>query len=152
LGELIVSLIDYEKSGKDRRELAEKMIYAQLQLARRGFSTGGRAPYGFRRWLAKDDGTAVRQLADGEYVRMAGHRVVWLAGPEEELEVIRRVLTMLETTPASRVAAVLTAEKVPPPDHGRSRTDNGVRHTTSGVWHQPTVVNIARNPLLAAVV
>lgn len=151
IGELITGLIDYEKSGKDRRDLAEKMIYAQLQLARRGYSTGGRAPYGFRRWLAKEDGTKVRQLADGEYVRMAGHHVVWLPGPEEELAVIRRILTLLETMPACRVAATLTAEKVPTPDHGRSRTDHGVRHPTSGVWHQPTVVNIARNPLLAAV-
>jgi hypothetical protein len=151
IGELIAGLVDYEKSGKDRRELAEKMIFAQLQLARKGYSVGGRAPYGFRRWLAKEDGTKVRQLADGEYVRMAGHHVVWLPGPEEELAVILRIFTMLETLPASRVAAALTAEKVPPPDHGRLRTDNGVKHRTSGVWHQPTIVNIARNPLLAAV-
>ena len=54
--------------------------------------------------------------------------------------------------PASRVAAVLTSEGVPTPDAGRWRTDRGVKHPTSGVWHQPTVVSIARNPLLCAVV
>ncbi len=31
---------------------------------------------------------------------------------------------------------------------GRERTDGGVRHKTSGVWHQVTVTGIARNPLL----
>jgi DNA invertase Pin-like site-specific DNA recombinase len=151
IGELIVSLIDYEKSGKDRRELAEKMIFAQIQLARRGFSVGGRPPYGFRRWLAREDGTAVRQLTDGERVRMAGHHVVWLPGPEEELAVIRRILMLLETTPASRVAAMLTADKVPTPDQNRMRTDNGIKHFTSGVWRQSVVLGIARNPLLSAV-
>src|SRR5262249_53135011 len=33
IGEMIAALIDYEKSGKDRRDLAEKMVYAQIWLA-----------------------------------------------------------------------------------------------------------------------
>ena len=136
----------------DRRELAQKVLYAQLHLARLGFSTGGTPPYGFRRWLAKEDGTAVRELVKGERVRMAGHHVVWLPGPDEEWVVIRRILQMLETTSASRVARLLTEEGVPAPGHGRYRTDNGVRHQTSGVWYQSTLVNIASNPLLLAVV
>jgi DNA invertase Pin-like site-specific DNA recombinase len=151
IAEMIATLIDYEKSGKDRRELGEKMVYAQLRLAARGFSVGGRPPYAFGRWLAREDGTLVRQLADGERVRMPGHHVVWYPGPEGELAVIRRVVAMLGTMPASRVAAALTAEGVPTPDWGRQRTDRGVRHRTSGVWRQSTVTGIARNPLLACV-
>jgi Recombinase/Resolvase, N terminal domain len=150
MGERVVAMFDYHNAGDFRRELAQKMLDAQVNLARAGFSTGGRAPYGFRRWLARVGGTPVRQLADGESVKLAGHHVVWLPGPDEELEVIRRILEMLETMPASRVAATLTAEGIPTPDAGRQRTDRGVRHSTSGVWHQPTVVNIARNPLLLA--
>ena len=153
LGEQIVALFDYDAAGRFRRDLAQKMIHAQLALAKRGFSTGGRAPYGFRRWLATDGGTPVRALGDGEHVRMSGHHVVWLPGPEPEVAVIRRILEMLESgTPAARVAAALTGEKVPSPDSGRLRTDGGVPHATSGVWHQTSVVNIARNPLVAAVV
>jgi DNA invertase Pin-like site-specific DNA recombinase len=148
IGELIHAMLDYNYAGEFRHELAQKILRAQLTLARAGFSVGGRAPYGFRRWLAGADGTAVRQLADGEYVRMAGHHVVWLPGPDEELAVIQRILSMLETIPASRVAATLTAEGVPSPDAGRQRTDRGARHATSGVWHQTTITNIARNPLL----
>jgi hypothetical protein len=74
-----------------------------------------------------------------------------LPGPEEEFVVIRRILEMLQTTPASRVATVLTNEGIPSPDASRYRTDQGVRHPTSGVWHQPTILNIARNSLLLAV-
>jgi len=151
VGELIVAMLDYNHAGEFRRELAQKMIYAQMGLAKAGFSVGGRPPFGFRRWLAREDGAPVRQLIDGEYVKMAGHHVVWLPGPEEELAVIRRILTMLETMPASRVAAKLTAEGVPTPDAGRTRVDGGVWHATSGVWNQPTITNVARNPLLRAV-
>ena len=152
LGEAIVAMIDYDRAGQERRDLAQKMIYAQLSLAKAGFSTGGRPPFGFRRWLVQADGTPVRQLDEGEYVQRAGHHVVWLPGPEGELALIRRILLMLETLPASRVAAQLTAEGVPTPDAGRLRTDGGVKHPTSGVWHQPTIVGIARNPLLRAAV
>jgi DNA invertase Pin-like site-specific DNA recombinase len=69
IGELIVSIIDYEKSGKDRCELAEKTIYAQLQLARRGYSVGGRPPYGFRRWLFRDAGSGRQSRRPGPTAR-----------------------------------------------------------------------------------
>jgi hypothetical protein len=150
LGELIVSVLEYSAAGEYRRELAQKIVHAQITLARAGFSIGGRAPFGFRRWLAQNDGSPVRQLIDGEYVKKAGHHVVWLPGSEEELRLIRRILEMLELMPAFRVAAKLTEEGVPPPDADRYRTDRGIRHRTSGVWHQTTISNIARNPLLVA--
>jgi hypothetical protein len=152
LGESIVALVDYDRAGKERRDLAQKILYAQLTLAKAGFSTGGRPPFGFRRWLVNVDGTQVRQLEEGESVRKAGHHVVWLPGPKEELDLICRILEMLQASPASRVAATLTLEKIPSPDSGRVRIDGGIAHTTSGVWHQQTIVNIARNPLLRAIV
>ena len=152
IGDLITGLIDYDRAGKDRRDLAEKILFAQLTLARMGFSTGGRPPFGFRRWLVKPDGTKVRQLADGESVRLAGHHVVWLPGPDTEIELIRRILAMLESMPAFRVAATLTSEGIPSPDAGRWRQDNGIRHRVSGVWNATTIMNIARNPLLVAIV
>jgi hypothetical protein len=152
LGEAIAAMIDYDRASKERRDLAQKILSAQLNLAKAGFSTGGRPPFGFRRWLVQADGTPVRELAEGEYVKRAGHHVLWLPGPEQELALIRRILQLLETMSASRLAALLTAEGVPAPDCGRWRTDRGVKHPTSGVWHQSTIVGIARNPLLAAVV
>ncbi len=150
LGEMIMAMLDYNAAGEFRRELAQKILHAQITLARAGYSVGGRPPYGFRRWLVRADGTQVRQLADGEYVRMAGHHVVWLPGPKDELALIQRILEMLESMPASRVAATLNIEGVRPPDAGRHRTDQGVKHQTSGVWHQTSITNIARNPLLRA--
>ncbi|MBL9085380.1 MAG: hypothetical protein JNK76_26485 [Planctomycetales bacterium] len=153
IGDLIVSLIDYDKAGGDRRDLAEKILFAQLGLAAVGFSTGGRPPYAFRRWLAKVDGTKVRELQEGERVRMAEHHVVWLPVGDEHphMQIVKRILEELPTKPACRIAAQLTAEGVPSPDAGRRRNDNGVEHEVSGAWHATTVTNIAINPLLLAV-
>jgi hypothetical protein len=153
MGDAIVSLMDFHKAGEDRRNLAQKMLMAQLHLARAGFSTGGRPPYGFCRWQVRADGTPVRRLEDGDWSKRSGHHVIWLPVEDDRVwGTIRRILDLLPTTPASRVAATLTQEGVPTPDAGRTRTDNGVTHPTSGVWHQVTVVGIARNPLLRCVV
>ena len=150
IGEAITAYCDYQQSGTFRDELAEKMIFAQRQLAQRGFSTGGRASFGFRRNLINGDGVVIRQLSDGEIVRQKGHHVVLLPGPPEELKLIRRILGMLEKTPACRVAQILNAEGIPSPDAGRKRKDNGVTHNVSGVWHSSTITSIARNPLIRA--
>ena len=151
LADRLTAEIDYAKSGEFRRTLAEKILYCQLDLAQSGYSVGGRPPYGFRRYLVKADGQIVRQLEAGERVRTAGQHVVWLPGPNEEVAVVKRILTMLETMSASRVAASLTADAVPSPDTGRMRTDNNITHPTSGVWHANTVTNVARNPLVVAI-
>ncbi len=151
LGETLLATIEYDTSGRFRHDHAQKMLFAQLSLARNGFSTGGRAPYGFRRTLVTSEGDVVRQLEKGEVVRKPGHHVIWLPGPADEWVIIRRILKELETKPASQVAKMLTEEGVPAPDTGRLRTDQGMTHIVSGVWHQSTITNIARNDLLVGV-
>jgi hypothetical protein len=149
IGELLTSLVDYDKSGGDRRELARKVILAQIRLAERGFSTGGRPPYGFRRWLATEAGEPVRELEEGECTRKKGHHVVWRPH-EPEMITVRKILKLLRTSPATQVARMLDAEEIPSPDAGRLRTDNGILHQVSGHWNVCTINNIARRPILLA--
>ena len=150
--EQITALLDYDAAGKHGRDLSDKMVHCQIALATGGFSTGGRAPFAFDRWLVRRDGERVRKLQDGEILRMAGHHVVWLPADDERLSLALRIREMLLTTPATQIAKILNAEGIPSPDAGRVRKDNGVRHEVSGLWHAPTIVNIGRNPLLAAIV
>lgn len=151
LADLLTSLIEYDASGKFRRDLAEKLIHAKIRLARGGFSIGGSPLYGFRRWLCGEDGTRKRQLEDNERVKLPGHHVHWLPTAAGELVVVRRILGLIETTPAARIARTLNAEGVPSPMAGRVRTRNGVPLEVSGQWTQNTVRNIATHPLLIAV-
>ncbi|MDB5391721.1 MAG: hypothetical protein JWM11_7367 [Planctomycetaceae bacterium] len=151
LSEQLMEVVDFHGTGQFRVELAKKMIYSHISLAKQGFSAGGRPPYGFRRWLVDSQRHPVRQLGPGEGVRLAGHHVCWLPGPDEEIAVILRILDHLLIMPAGKIAKLFNAEGVPAPDAGRSRKDHGLIHEVSGLWHTPTITNIARNPLLVAV-
>ena len=66
IAETITAVVDYDRSDEERIDLAQKILDAQVRLAKLGYSTGGRPPYGFRRWLVRDDGLQVRELAAGE--------------------------------------------------------------------------------------
>lgn len=151
LTETISAAIDYSSAGQFRLDLSRKVIYAQLNLARDGFSTGGRAPFGFRRVLVDGNRNPVRQLEDGEVVKMAGHHVVWILGPDEEIQLILRIVRMVAEMPVTRVAKILNQEGVPAPDSNRWRTDNGVLHRTRGKWNATTIRNIVEHPLLSGV-
>ena len=148
VGEAIASYIDYHKSGEFLDEHAEKMIYAHHELTSEGFSSGGVPPFGFQRYLVRNDGTAVRPLEKGEIMRLKGHHVAWLPKSESEINLIRRILGMLKDTPASQVARVLNEEGIPSPGAELIRTDNGVKHLVSGLWHQTTITGLARNPFI----
>ncbi len=150
LSDLLTSMIDYDASGKFRRDLAEKLIHAKIKLAKLGFSIGGEPPYGFQRWLCTEDGTRKRELEDHEIVKLPGHHVAWLPTRSAELVVVNRILDLIETTPASRIARKLNAEGIPSPKAERIRTVNGVKVKNSGQWTQNTVKSIASHPLLNA--
>ena len=146
--EAIASYIDYHKSGEFLDEHAEKMIYAHLELTSEGFSSGGVPPFGFQRYLVRNDGTVIRPLEKGEIMRLKGHHVAWLPRSESEINLIRRILGMLKDTPASQIARILTEEGIPSPGVELSRTDNGVKHLVSGIWHATTITGLARNPFI----
>jgi hypothetical protein len=151
LADTIMGVIEYDSSGRFRRDLAEKLIYAKIKLAEGGYSIGGEPVYGFRRWLVGPDGSGGRELVTGEVVKRSGHHVMWLPTAKGELEVVRRILDLIETTPASRIAAMLNREAIPSPKAGRARRVRGVERKLSGLWTQNTVRNIATHPLLIAV-
>jgi len=48
---LITSLIEYQQHGKFSPQLGDRMIFVQAAMAVKGYSTGGRAPFGFARGL-----------------------------------------------------------------------------------------------------
>jgi hypothetical protein len=152
IGELIKGAIDYHQSGGENFILAEKILNSQLALARAGYSTGGRPPLGFERWLVSADGTDRRKLQDKEHVRLPGYHVVWLPTNEAALQLAFRIIEMLETMPASRIALKLTAEGIPSPLAGTYRycKKTGITRMVSGFWHSNMVTNIGRNKLLVA--
>src|SRR5579871_3962377 len=83
----------------------------------------------------------------GEVVRRPGYHVVWLPKDDGTFEIRQRIKQRLKTTPASQLAREFTRAGVPTPDNGRVRRDNGISHSTSGVWHSTTLTNIGRDSI-----
>ena len=53
----VMSILGFHESGEFSRKLSERILLTHIALARKGYSTGGRAPYGFGRFLEKPDGS-----------------------------------------------------------------------------------------------
>jgi len=141
--DLVVGLFEYEQSGKFRRELADKLLRAQVQLAEQGFSIGGSPPYGFERWLVRLDGFRVRKLVPREHVKMVGHHVIWWPSDQAKIDTIARIFILIETMKASQIANLLTDERIPPP--------GAEFDSTAYMWHRTTIRNIVRSPIYMAV-
>jgi hypothetical protein len=150
VADLLSMVLDFNYSGEFRMELARKLISAKVTLASLGFSFGGEPPYGFRRWLCKEDGQKVRELVRSEHVKMVGHHVVWLPTAESELEVVRRIGALILTRRAGRIAKMLNSEGIPSPNAGRTYRRNGVVLTVSGLWTTGTIRNMATSPVYAS--
>ena len=147
IGELISSVVDFDRSGAFLHQHAEKMVAAKTESAENGHWAGGSAPFGYRRWLVTDSDVPVRQLDDGETVRAKGHHVEVLPD-EEEFKIVLRILSLLPNHTASAVCRILDSEGIPSPNAGNYKVINGVKQKVSGKWNPPTVIGIARNPLL----
>jgi DNA invertase Pin-like site-specific DNA recombinase len=76
------------------RELSSKVVAGQVRLLRMGFRQGGRAGLGFRRMLLGADGEAKGLLNVGEQKNLQSDRVVLIAGPAEEVELIRKIFAL----------------------------------------------------------
>lgn len=97
------------------RELSEKVFRAQVRFTDAGYKQGGTAGYGLRRMALSSTGEPKGILQAGERKSMPSDRVTYVAGPPEELAVIKRIYAMYvdERMPDVRIAARLNRDDVP---------------------------------------
>lgn len=122
------------------------MIRTQLQLAGKGYWTGGNAPYGFVRVLVNERGDVLEELPRGKRVRQAGCHVIIV--PKDDTK-IRTWLYILQLKEEGRgykyIVRCLNELGIPSPDAGNIRTDHGMRHEVSGRWTVGTVRSLCMN-------
>ena len=146
LGELVMMLFDYQRAGQFLRELSEQMIRTQLQLVRKGYRTGGNAPYGFVRALVNEQGAVLEELPRGKRVRQAGCHVVIIPKDEKKIEIWLSILKLKQEGRGYKyIVRHLNDLGIPSPDAGRIRTDHGVPHEVSGRWTASTVRSLCMN-------
>ena len=149
---LLSGLIEYQEHGRFSPRLGDRIVFVQKSMASKGWSTGGRAPYGFGRALVDGNDTFVRWLDDGEKVRREGHHVRFLPKDEEKIRIWCMILEWREGGDSpKRIAARLNQMGIPSPDAGRKRRDHGGRHTVPGKWHPNTVYDLCTNPIITGI-
>ncbi|HEY5910722.1 MAG TPA: recombinase family protein [Verrucomicrobiae bacterium] len=152
----IVKGVKRAMAGEYSRELSSKVFQGACRLIQLGFKQGGTAGYGLRRMLVDQNGQQKAILKMGEHKSLQTDRVVLVAGPEEEVKVVRWIYTAFlnQGKTESEIAASLNAQGIVT-DFGRPWTrgsvhqvltnekyiGNNVYHRTSFKLKRKHVVN-----------
>lgn len=140
-------LFTYTEAGEYLNLLAQRVIEGHLKTVALGGATGGRAPYGFGRYLCDASGAVLQELKDGMKVRMPGCIVKWR--PKDQAKIRTWVMILewyfREKLGAARIARRLNQLGIPSPDAGRTRRDRGENHKVTGRWSSRTVLCLIRN-------
>lgn len=96
------------------RELSAKVSRAKRGLSREGYWCGGQPSYGFRRCVVMPDGARGEILDHAVLKARQGQRTVLVAGPAEEVAVVRRIFRayVIEGLGIKAICAQLNAEGV----------------------------------------
>ena len=101
-------------AGEYSRELSAKVFQGACRLIKNGFKQGGTAGFGLRRMLIDQNGERKTTLKMGEQKSIQTDRVVLVAGPEEEVKVVRWIFKTFtgEGKSESEIAVILNAQGV----------------------------------------
>src|SRR2546425_5594148 len=107
----IVKSVKRAMAGEYSRELSSKVFQGACRLIQLGFRQGGTAGFGLRRMLVDQNGNEKGLLKIGEHKSIQTDRVVLVAGPEEEVKIVREIYqTFLEEAKMeAEIAASLNA-------------------------------------------
>ncbi len=149
---IIRGFLEYREHGKFSPRLGDRIVFVQRMMASKGFSTGGRAPFGHARALIKPDGSFAQWLEDGETIRREGHHVKFIEKDDDKINIWKMILYWREDGDSyKRIAKRLNELGISSPDAGRQRRDHGSRHSVPGKWHPNTVRDLCTNPIIAGI-
>ena len=108
----IIKSVKRAMAGEYSRELSSKVFKGQCRLIELGYRQGGAPGFGLRRMLINQVGEAKGELTRGEYKSLQTDRVILVLGPDEEVQVVRRIYRRFidEGMPESEIATELNAE------------------------------------------
>lgn len=151
----IVKGVKRAMAGEYSRELSSKVFQGACRLIQLGYKQGGTAGFGLRRMLVDQSGERKAVLKIGEQKSIQTDRVILVAGPAEEVAIVRGIYRdFLGGKLESEIAASLNARGILT-DFGRAWTrgtvhelltnekyiGNNVYHRTSFKLKQKHVVN-----------
>ena len=118
----IVGYLEQSQSRQYSRDLAAATLRGSMANARRGYSCGGTAPYGYKRVAVNETtGQFIRDLKDGHYVRKEeGEKGSLDLGDPQEVEIVRLIFQLkINGLGYVAIANELNLRNIPPPKRGR---------------------------------
>jgi DNA invertase Pin-like site-specific DNA recombinase len=116
------------------RELSVRIFAAQRRLAGMGLSQGGRPIYGLSRLLVDSDFKPKKILEYAEHKAIRSDRVVFVAGPPEEVEIVHRIFDLC------------TIHRMTPPEIALELNADLVRTQLGKPWLPGDVRRLIKNP------
>ena len=113
-GATIIKAVKRTMAGEYSRELSAKVFKGQCRLIEIGFRQGGPAGFGLRRMLVDMSGQQKSILERKEQKSLQTDRVILVAGPAEEVEVVQRIyqLFLEENKDEGQIAEKLNTEGI----------------------------------------
>jgi DNA invertase Pin-like site-specific DNA recombinase len=115
LPSLIMKALKRTMAGEYSRELGVKVLAGQKRLAVLGFKQGGLPGYGLRRMLVSPSRVPKQILVQGERKSIATDRVILVLGPDQEVQCVRNIFSMLifEKRTVYAIARELNRRRIP---------------------------------------
>lgn len=134
-GSLTSTLVKHVKramAAEYSRELSQRIFKTKRSLGLRGFWLGGNPGFGLRRCPVSADGRRGPLLEVGEQNAIRGRRMIVVAGPAEEVEIVRRIFRLFVSKRLSpnAIARVLNADGAPA-HQARKWTQHSIRQVLS---------------------
>ena len=155
VGQDINSYLKYHQSGEELDKLADRMVRAKITLAKGGYWSGGRPPYGFCRVLVDANNTVLQELEEGMTPRRRGGHVRIMPKDTERIRVWMMILKLYveEWGGIQAIANELNRLGIPSPGAGRTRRySDGVKRLVPGLWTYGAVAGLIDNPAIIGVV
>lgn len=130
---VIVKQLKRAMAAEYSRELSVKVSIAQWNLARQGFWMGGPAGYGLRRRIVHADGSLGPILEFGQQKALQSDKVILVAGPLREQQMVKRIFDLFVIGGMSRVEV------------SRSLNREGWRAEDGGPWSAARVHQVLTN-------
>jgi DNA invertase Pin-like site-specific DNA recombinase len=119
----IVKSLKRAMAGEYSRELSNKVFVGACRLAQRGYRQGGSPGIGLRRMLVDEQGRHKTVLQVGEHKSIQTDRVIFVPGPEAEIEVVHWIYQMfIDEGKSEREIARVLNERAIPTTNGRAWT------------------------------
>lgn len=111
----LIKSIKRTMAAEYSRELSTKVFNAQSRFIAMGYKQGGSAGFALRRVVVGPDGTIKHELRYGERKGATCDRVIFVKGPDAEIEVLRNIYSMYvdEHLAETEIARRLNTKGVP---------------------------------------